>query len=225
MTVQIGSGGRPRREARFSVCAGSFAMSGRDYLRYGGNTTSIELVARARASAAFRSILGTGGATELSRRTSDDPGTSAKVLAIASDLLVDHAHAPRSHRGPVISHRRSSSVGNEYRDDRADPNSGLSLDRRCRRPGWRPTTARSTGSRTSRRRHDQRASCPAPTSRSRRQVTTAAFPDMTCGRPLSHRGGRKGRHVAHRRRVLRRPTSRFRGDSARQGRRLLIHDG
>jgi len=47
---------------RFWGVRGSFAMSGRDYLRYGGNTTSVELVTQ--AGERLLVDLGTG-ATEL----------------------------------------------------------------------------------------------------------------------------------------------------------------
>ncbi len=51
---------------RFWGVRGSFAMSGRDYLRYGGNTTSIELVT---AAGEQRLLVDLGtGATRSSRR-------------------------------------------------------------------------------------------------------------------------------------------------------------
>ena len=49
---------------RFWGVRGSFAMSGREFLRYGGNTTSIELV----TSAGERLLVDHGtGATELAK--------------------------------------------------------------------------------------------------------------------------------------------------------------
>src|SRR5262249_8302299 len=50
---------------RFWGVRGSFAMSGRDFLRYGGNTTSIELV----SAAGSRLLVDLGtGATELAKQ-------------------------------------------------------------------------------------------------------------------------------------------------------------
>jgi len=50
---------------RFWGVRGSFAMSGREFLRYGGNTTSVEIV----ASAGARLLIDLGtGATELAKQ-------------------------------------------------------------------------------------------------------------------------------------------------------------
>lgn len=71
---------------RFWGVRGSFAMSGRDYLRYGGNTTSVELV----ADSGQRLLVDLGtGATELAKQLmGGDFGKGQGKLPI----LLSHTH-------------------------------------------------------------------------------------------------------------------------------------
>ena len=71
---------------RFWGVRGSFAMSGRDFLRYGGNTTSVELV----TSAGQRLLIDLGtGATELAKQLmGGEFGTGKGRLPI----LLSHTH-------------------------------------------------------------------------------------------------------------------------------------
>src|SRR5204862_4683433 len=62
--ASCGSGGASEVKLRFWGARGSFAMSGREFLRYGGNTCSIELV----TDAGLRLLVDLGtGATELAK--------------------------------------------------------------------------------------------------------------------------------------------------------------
>ena len=71
---------------RFWGVRGSFAMSGRDFLRYGGNTTSVELV----ADAGERLLIDLGtGATELAKQLmTGEFGTGHGTVPI----LLTHTH-------------------------------------------------------------------------------------------------------------------------------------
>ena len=71
---------------RFWGVRGSFAMCGRDFVRYGGNTTSVELV----ADAGERLLIDLGtGATELAKQLmTGEFGKGAGSLPI----LLTHTH-------------------------------------------------------------------------------------------------------------------------------------
>ena len=105
---------------RFWGVRGSFAMSGRDFLRYGGNTTSVELV----TNAGERLLIDLGtGATEF-----------AKTLMMGEfsrgqgrlPILLSHTHLDHIQGLPFFT--PFFIKGNEIRILGADPISGLSLE-------------------------------------------------------------------------------------------------
>ena len=105
---------------RFWGVRGSFAMSGREYLRYGGNTSSIELVSK--AGERLLVDLGTG-ATELAKHLmTTELGKGAGKLPI----LLTHTHLDHIQGLPFFT--PFFVKGNEIRIMGADPTSGLSLE-------------------------------------------------------------------------------------------------
>jgi len=105
---------------RFWGVRGSFAMSGRDFLRYGGNTTSVELVTK--AGQRLLIDLGTG-ATELAKSLmSDEFGKGQGSLPI----LLSHTHLDHIQGLPFFT--PFFIKGNEIRILGANPISGLSLE-------------------------------------------------------------------------------------------------
>ena len=105
---------------RFWGVRGSFAMSGRDFLRYGGNTTSVELV----TDDGHRLLIDLGtGATELAKNLmSAEFGKGAGKLPI----LLSHTHLDHIQGLPFFT--PFFIKGNEIRILGADPISGLSLE-------------------------------------------------------------------------------------------------
>ena len=105
---------------RFWGVRGSFAMSGRDFLRYGGNTTSVELV----TDAGERLVIDLGtGATELAKTLMGaEFGKGAGKLPI----LLSHTHLDHIQGLPFFT--PFFIKGNEIRILGADPISGLSLE-------------------------------------------------------------------------------------------------
>jgi phosphoribosyl 1,2-cyclic phosphodiesterase len=105
---------------RFWGVRGSFAMSGRDYLRYGGNTTSIELI----AASGERLLVDLGtGATELAKELMAGAfGKGAGTLPI----LLTHTHLDHIQGLPFFT--PFFIKGNEIQIMGADPISGLSLE-------------------------------------------------------------------------------------------------
>ncbi|MDB4952880.1 MAG: beta-lactamase domain protein [Myxococcales bacterium] len=105
---------------RFWGVRGSFAMSGREYLRYGGNTTSIELV----TDAGKRLLVDLGtGATELAKQLmGSEFGKGQGVLPI----LLTHTHLDHIQGLPFFT--PFFIKGNEIRIMGANPISGLSLE-------------------------------------------------------------------------------------------------
>jgi phosphoribosyl 1,2-cyclic phosphodiesterase len=105
---------------RFWGVRGSFAMSGRDYLKYGGNTTSIELV----TAAGERLLVDLGtGATELAKELmAGEFGKGKGRLPI----LLSHTHLDHIQGLPFFT--PFFIKGNEIRIMGADPISGLSLE-------------------------------------------------------------------------------------------------
>ncbi len=105
---------------RFWGVRGSFAMSGREYLRYGGNTTSIELV----SAAGDRLLVDLGtGATELAKHLmASEFGRGQGTLPI----LLSHTHLDHIQGLPFFT--PFFIKGNEIRIMGADPTSGLSLE-------------------------------------------------------------------------------------------------
>jgi phosphoribosyl 1,2-cyclic phosphodiesterase len=105
---------------RFWGVRGSFAMSGREYLRYGGNTTSIELI----ASTGERLLVDLGtGATELAKELmAGDFGKGAGTLPI----LLTHTHLDHIQGLPFFT--PFFIKGNQIQIMGADPISGLSLE-------------------------------------------------------------------------------------------------
>ena len=105
---------------RFWGVRGSFAMSGRDYLRYGGNTTSIELV----TAAGERLLVDLGtGATELAKQLMT---TEFAKGAGALPILLTHTHLDHIQGLPFFT--PFFIKGNEIQIMGADPISGLSLE-------------------------------------------------------------------------------------------------
>lgn len=105
---------------RFWGVRGSFAMSGRDFLRYGGNTTSVELV----ASGGQRLLIDLGtGATELAKQLmGGEFGKGQGRLPI----LLSHTHLDHIQGLPFFT--PFFIKGNEIRILGAKPNSGASLE-------------------------------------------------------------------------------------------------
>ena len=105
---------------RFWGVRGSFAMSGREFLRYGGNTTSVELVAG--AGARLLIDLGTG-ATELAKQLmTGDFGKGHGTLPI----LLSHTHLDHIQGLPFFT--PFFIKGNQIRILGAAPLSGISLE-------------------------------------------------------------------------------------------------
>ncbi|MEO6771638.1 MAG: MBL fold metallo-hydrolase [Kofleriaceae bacterium] len=105
---------------RFWGVRGSFAMSGRDYLRYGGNTTSVELV----SAGGDRLLIDLGtGATELAKHLMGEGfGKGEGKLPI----LLSHTHLDHIQGLPFFT--PFFIKGNEIRIMGADPISGVSLE-------------------------------------------------------------------------------------------------
>jgi phosphoribosyl 1,2-cyclic phosphodiesterase len=105
---------------RFWGVRGSFAMSGRDFLRYGGNTPSIELV----SAGGDRLLVDLGtGATELAKHLMGEGfGTGHGKLPI----LLSHTHLDHIQGLPFFT--PFFIKGNEIRIMGADPISGVSLE-------------------------------------------------------------------------------------------------
>jgi phosphoribosyl 1,2-cyclic phosphodiesterase len=105
---------------RFWGVRGSFAMSGRDFLRYGGNTTSIELV----TDAGQRLLVDLGtGATELAKHlVAGEFGKGQGTLPI----LLTHTHLDHIQGLPFFT--PFFIKGNRIRILGAAPLSGISLE-------------------------------------------------------------------------------------------------
>jgi phosphoribosyl 1,2-cyclic phosphodiesterase len=105
---------------RFWGVRGSFAMAGREFLRYGGNTTSVELV----SDAGQRLLIDLGtGATELAKQLmASEFGKGQGTLPI----LLSHTHLDHIQGLPFFT--PFFIKGNEIRIMGADPISGLSLE-------------------------------------------------------------------------------------------------
>jgi phosphoribosyl 1,2-cyclic phosphodiesterase len=105
---------------RFWGVRGSFAMSGREFLRYGGNTTSVELV----TDAGQRLLIDLGtGATELGKQLmTADFGKGKGSLPI----LLSHTHLDHIQGLPFFT--PFFIKGNEIRILGASPSSGSSLE-------------------------------------------------------------------------------------------------
>lgn len=105
---------------RFWGVRGSFAMSGREFLRYGGNTTSVELL----TDAGDRLLIDLGtGATELAKHLmASEFGKGQGALPI----LLTHTHLDHIQGLPFFT--PFFIKGNEIRIMGADPISGLSLE-------------------------------------------------------------------------------------------------
>jgi phosphoribosyl 1,2-cyclic phosphodiesterase len=104
---------------RFWGVRGSFAMSGRDYLRYGGNTTSVELL----SAGGDRLLIDLGtGATEFAKQLmgSEFGKGSGKLPILLSHTHLDHIQGLPFFTPFFIK-------GNEIRIMGADPISGVSL--------------------------------------------------------------------------------------------------
>jgi phosphoribosyl 1,2-cyclic phosphodiesterase len=107
-------------KVRFWGVRGSFAMSGREFLRYGGNTTSIEVV----TAAGDRLLVDLGtGATELAKQLmSSEFGKGQGSLTI----LLTHTHLDHIQGLPFFT--PFFIKGNEIRIKGANPTSGLALE-------------------------------------------------------------------------------------------------
>lgn len=107
-------------KVRFWGVRGSFAMSGRDFLRYGGNTTSVELV----TDAGQRLLIDLGtGATELGKQLmAAEFGAGKGKLPI----LLSHTHLDHIQGLPFFT--PFFIKGNEIRILGANPTSGSSLE-------------------------------------------------------------------------------------------------
>lgn len=105
---------------RFWGVRGSFAMCGREFLRYGGNTTSVELV----SDAGGRLLIDLGtGATELAKQLmTGEFGKGQGSLPI----LLTHTHLDHIQGLPFFT--PFFIKGNEIRIMGADPGSGVSLE-------------------------------------------------------------------------------------------------
>ena len=107
-------------KVRFWGVRGSFAMSGREFLRYGGNTTSVELV----TDAGQRLLIDLGtGATELAKQLmAAEFGKGQGSLPI----LLSHTHLDHIQGLPFFT--PFFIKGNEIRILGASPSSGMSLE-------------------------------------------------------------------------------------------------
>jgi phosphoribosyl 1,2-cyclic phosphodiesterase len=107
-------------KVRFWGVRGSFAMSGRDFLRYGGNTTSVELV----TDGGQRLLIDLGtGATELAKQLmAAEFGRGQGKLPI----LLSHTHLDHIQGLPFFT--PFFIKGNEIRILGANPTSGSSLE-------------------------------------------------------------------------------------------------
>jgi phosphoribosyl 1,2-cyclic phosphodiesterase len=107
-------------KVRFWGVRGSFAMSGRDFLRYGGNTTSVELL----TDAGQRLLIDLGtGATELAKHLM--AGAFGKGQG-RLPILLSHTHLDHIQGLPFFT--PFFIKGNEIRILGAKPTSGLSLE-------------------------------------------------------------------------------------------------
>jgi phosphoribosyl 1,2-cyclic phosphodiesterase len=107
-------------KVRFWGVRGSFAMAGREFLRYGGNTTSIELV----TNAGDRLLVDLGtGATELAKQLmGSEFGKGQGKLPI----LLTHTHLDHIQGLPFFT--PFFIKGNQIQIKGANPSSGLSLE-------------------------------------------------------------------------------------------------
>jgi phosphoribosyl 1,2-cyclic phosphodiesterase len=105
---------------RFWGVRGSFAMAGREFLRYGGNTTSVEMV----TAAGERLLIDLGtGATELAKHLmASEFGKGRGVLPI----LLSHTHLDHIQGLPFFT--PFFIKGNKIRILGASPSSGMSLE-------------------------------------------------------------------------------------------------
>jgi len=107
-------------KVRFWGVRGSFAMSGREYLRYGGNTTSIEIV----TDHGQRLLVDLGtGATELAKSLMGSEFGKGKGLL---PILLTHTHLDHIQGLPFFT--PFFIKGNEIQIMGANPSSGLSLE-------------------------------------------------------------------------------------------------
>ena len=105
---------------RFWGVRGSFAMSGREFLRYGGNTTSVELV----ASAGERLLIDLGtGATELAKQLMTSEFSKGRGTL---PILLSHTHLDHIQGLPFFT--PFFIKGNQIRILGAAPLSGISLE-------------------------------------------------------------------------------------------------
>ena len=105
---------------RFWGVRGSFAMSGREFLRYGGNTTSVELV----TDGGQRLLIDLGtGATELAKQLM---GTEFGRGQGKLPILLTHTHLDHIQGLPFFT--PFFIKGNEIRILGANPGGGLSLE-------------------------------------------------------------------------------------------------
>ncbi len=105
---------------RFWGVRGSFAMAGREFLRYGGNTTSIELL----TAAGQRLLVDLGtGATEMAKQLMGSEFGKGKGKL---PILLTHTHLDHIQGLPFFT--PFFIKGNEIRILGANPSSGLSLE-------------------------------------------------------------------------------------------------
>jgi phosphoribosyl 1,2-cyclic phosphodiesterase len=105
---------------RFWGVRGSFAMSGREFLRYGGNTTSVEL----QTNAGERLLIDLGtGATELAKTLMGDEFGKGKGRL---PILLSHTHLDHIQGLPFFT--PFFIKGNEIRILGANPTSDISLE-------------------------------------------------------------------------------------------------
>ena len=127
--------GRPERadvKLRFWGVRGSFAMSGRDFLRYGGNTTSVELVTDAGRAPARRSRHRRDRAREAADERREFGKGEGKL-----PILLTHTHLDHIQGLPFFT--PFFIKGNEIRIMGADPIAGCRSRRRCRTSSRRTT--------------------------------------------------------------------------------------
>jgi phosphoribosyl 1,2-cyclic phosphodiesterase len=107
-------------KVRFWGVRGAFAMSGRDFLRYGGNTTSVELV----TDAGQRLLIDLGtGATELGKQLMGAEFGAGKGKL---PILLSHTHLDHIQGLPFFT--PFFIKGNEIRILGANPTPGISLE-------------------------------------------------------------------------------------------------